>query len=660
MAGNKEPIAEAFSLYPFCERQAPVDEWRRGIDSGRFRKPNPRCMVLFMEYSGCSDLPRYLCRMARRKAITEDLPKAKFTRQSLGEALSIFRYLRPYRGLFALGLLFIALSAMTTLAFPYMLKAIVDSAQPGATIPYTPGQIALAMIGILVLQMVFSFMRIYLFTRVGEHAVADMRKDIYGRLIAMPMHFFAQQRSGELSSRISADVTQIQDTLTSSFAEVLRGILTLVIGIGLIFYISPKLTGIMLSVVPVVVAIALIFGKYIRSSSRLAQDRLADSSNVVQESLQGIATVKSFTSEGHEAQRYSRSIDAVVDLAVKNGVMRGAFASTMIFSVFGTVVLVVWYSIYSGVPTSSLIAFVVYTAFISGTMAGFAELFGQLQKTLGATQRVRELLHEPVEPVSLQHAPIPEAHLLRGAVSLEDVHFSYPSRPGMPILNGVSLHAQPGQQVALVGPSGAGKSTLAALLLRFYEPGQGRLLFDGKPAGEIPLSELRRQMAYVPQDVLLFAGSIFENIAYGNPEATAEAVEDAARKANAHGFITSFPEGYQTLVGERGIQLSGGQRQRIAIARAILRDPVILILDEATSALDSESEGLVQEALGRLMQSRTSFVIAHRLSTIRSADMIVVIEGGRIRERGTHAELISEEGGLYQSLSRMQFEGVLE
>jgi ABC transporter fused permease/ATP-binding protein len=598
--------------------------------------------------------------MARRSEITADLPKAKFTRQSIREGLSIFRYLRPYRGLFAAGLLFIALGSLTTLAFPYMLKAIVDSAQPGATIPFTPGQIALAMMGILALQMLFSFMRIYLFTRVGENAVADMRRDIYSRLIAMPMAFFAQQRSGELSSRISADVTQIQDTLTSAFAELLRGILTLVVGIGLIFYISPKLTGIMLSVVPVVVTIALVFGRYIRTSSRQAQDRLADSSTVVQESLQGIATVKAFTSEGYESQRYGRSISAVVALAVKNGVMRGMFASTMIFSVFGTVVLVVWYSIYSGVPTSSLIAFVVYTAFISGTMAGFAELFSQLQKTLGATQRVRELLHEPVEPVSLAHAPIRPEHQLEGAVALQDLHFSYPSRPGMQILNGVSLSAQPGQQIAIVGPSGAGKSTLANLLLRFYEPQQGRLLFDGRPATDIPLSELRRQMAYVPQDVLLFGGSIFENIAYGSPDATPTEVEEAARKANAHGFISSFPDGYSTMVGERGIQLSGGQRQRIAIARAILRNPVILILDEATSALDSESEGLVQEALGRLMASRTSFVIAHRLSTIRSADKIVVLEGGRIRESGTHAELMLAENGLYQNLSRMQFEGMME
>lgn len=595
----------------------------------------------------------------RNRDITADLPKAKFSKDSFRDGLSIFRYLKPYRSIFILGLFFIGLSAMSTMAFPYLLKSIVDAATPGTKLPYSPGQIAGAMMALLTIQMVFSFMRIYLFTRVGENAVADMRKDIYQRLIAMPMPFYAQQRTGELSSRISADVTQIQDTLTSSFAEILRGVLTLLIGITLILFISPKLTGIMLSVVPVVVAIALIFGRYIRKSSSQAQDRLADSNNVVQESLQGIATVKAFTSEGYEAQRYTKSINAVVDLAVRNGVMRGTFASTMIFAVFGTVVLVVWYSIYSGVPTSSLIAFVVYTAFIAGTMAGFAEQFSQLQKTLGATQRVRELLTEPVEPVSLSQEPIQPEHQLHGAVSLNDVYFTYPSRPDMPVLNGVSLTAERGQQIAMVGPSGAGKSTLSYLLLRFYEPVSGELRFDGRPATGIPLSDLRQQIAYVPQDVLLFAGTIFENIAYGNPAATAADVEDAARKANAHSYIATFPDGYNTVVGERGIQLSGGQRQRIAIARAILRNPVILILDEATSALDSESEGLVQEALGRLMQGRTSFVIAHRLSTIRNADKIVVLEGGRIRESGTHTELMGIEGGLYQGLSRMQWEGMV-
>ena len=597
--------------------------------------------------------------MARRREITADLPKVKFTRQSIREGLSIFRYLRPYRWLFIAGLVFIGLSALTTLAFPYLLKTLVDSAQPNTHVPYTTGQVALMMLGVLCLQMVFSFMRIYLLTRVGENAVADMRKDIYRRIIAMPMPFFAQQRTGELSSRISADVTQIQDTLTSSFAEVLRGILTLVIGIGLIFFISPKLTAIMLSVVPVLIVLALVFGKYIRNSSRLAQDRLADSSNVVQESLQGIASVKAFTNEGYEQRRYTKSINAVVALAVKNGVMRGTFASSMIMAIFGTVVLVVWYSIHSGVPTSSLIEFVVYTAFVSGTMAGFADLFGQLQKTLGATQRVRELLQEPIEDITLEHTTIKPAHQLHGAVVLQDIQFNYPSRPDMPILKGITLAAAPGQQVAIVGPSGAGKSTMANLLLRFYEPQGGQLLFDGQPATDIPLSDLRRQMAYVPQDVMLFAGSIFENIAYGKPDATQEEVEAAAKKANAHTFISSFTDGYATLVGERGIQLSGGQRQRIAIARAILKNPIILILDEATSALDSESEALVQEALNNLMVGRTSFVIAHRLSTIRNADKIVVLDGGHITEVGTHVELMQREGGMYRSLSRMQFEGNL-
>lgn len=594
--------------------------------------------------------------MPRPRDSSADLPKAPFTKANIREAISILRYLRPYRGPFIFGLLFIALSSLTTLSFPFLLKQIVDSSIPANAHPYSPGQIALVMIGVLVLQMLFSFMRIYLFTRVGENAVADVRKDIYRRLIAMPMAFFAERRTGELSSRIAADVTQIQDTLTSSFAEILRGILTLVVGIGLILYISPKLTLLMLSVVPVVIAIALVFGRFIRKSSRDAQDRLADSNVVVQESLQGIATVKAFTSESYETGRYNRSIDAVVDLAVKNGVMRGTFASTMIFSVFGTVVLVVWYAVHTGIPTSSLIAFVLYTAFISGTMTGFAELFSQFQKTLGATQRVRELLQDETETVSMEAAPLTDSELIGGAVRFENVHFNYPSRKEIPVLRGLSLEAEAGQQIALVGPSGAGKSTVAALLLQFYKPDSGEIFFDGKPASKRSLSALRRQMAYVPQDVLLFGGTIYENIAYGRPGATQADVEEAAGKANAHNFITAFPDAYQTMVGERGVQLSGGQRQRIAIARAILRDPKILILDEATSALDSESEALVQEALGRLMENRTSFVIAHRLSTIRNADRIVVLENGSVRESGTHGELIGMDEGLYQMLSRKQFE----
>ncbi len=598
--------------------------------------------------------------MARRDTNGEESPKVKITKETLKETGMIFGYLRPYRGMFIAGLIFIALSSGTVMAFPYLLKKLIDSAHGDlkGTFAFTPGTIALMMIGVLSIQMVFSFLRIYLFTYVGEHAVADMRQDIYKRMIMMPMNFFAQRRVGELSSRITADVSQIQDAVTGLLAELLRGILTMIIGICLIMWISPKMTAIMLSVVPVIVIIALVFGKFIRKMSRKAQDQLAESNTVVQETLQGISNVKAFSNEWYEIGRYHKNITEVVNMAIRNGRFRGLFVSFMLFSVFGAIVLVVWYGaglMQTGkLSFGDLTAFVVYTAFIGGTMAGFAELFSQLQKTLGATQRVRELLKEDAEDVSLTEVKLQEEFKLKGSVTLQHVGFSYPSRKEVTVIKDLSLSAMRGQQIAIVGPSGAGKSTIVGLLLRFYEPDKGKILFDGRDATSIPLSQLRKQMALVPQDILLFGGTIFENIAYGKPDATEEEVRNAARQANAHDFISKFPEGYKTVVGERGVKLSGGQRQRIAIARAILKDPVILLLDEATSSLDSESEALVQDALQNLMKNRTSFVIAHRLSTIRSADQILVLEDGRIKESGTHHELITIEDGLYRSLNKLQ------
>jgi len=603
--------------------------------------------------------------MARpRNTNTDDIPKVKITRESVKEATMIFKYLRPYRGVFIIGLVFIALSAGTTMSFPYMLKRLIDSAHGVLAGPfaYSPGIIALIMIGVLVLQMIFSFLRIYLFTYVGENVVADMRRDIYRRIITMPMDFFAQSRVGELSSRLSADVSQIQETVTSVFAELLRGILTMAIGMGFILSISPKMTALMLSVVPVIVVIALVFGKFIRKLSRDAQDKLAESGTVVQETLQGISNVKAFSNEWYEINRYDKSISGLVSMAIKNGQFRGLFVSFMLFSVFGAIVLVVWYG--AGLMQKGLLsfgdltAFVVYTVFVGGTMAGFADLFSQFQKTLGATQRVRDLLKETGEDVAITSSDLLPEFRLNGNVSLQNIAFSYPSRKEITVIKDITIEAKSGQQIAIVGPSGAGKSTIVSLLLRFYQPGKGQVLFDGRDASSIPLTQLRKQMALVPQDILLFGGTIFENIAYGKPDATLDEVKAAARKGNAHDFIMGFPEGYDTVVGERGVKLSGGQRQRVAIARAILKDPVILVLDEATSSLDSESESLVQEALQNLMQGRTSFVIAHRLSTIRNADQIIVLEDGRVKESGTHQELINIEEGLYKNLNRLQlFEG---
>jgi ABC-type multidrug transport system fused ATPase/permease subunit len=561
--------------------------------------------------------------------------------------------------------------------FPLLLGKMIDAAAPRVkvdlpqsqmsdgfggfdlkTVQWSLNTIILLLFLQLTVQMVFSFMRIYLLTEVGERSLADMRKDLYGKLISQPMSFFSEQRVGELSSRISNDLSQIQDAISFTLAEFLRGIFTLVIGLSFIFWISTELALVMLSVVPMVAIVAVVFGMRIRKMARKAQDQLADSGNIVQETFSGISVVKAFTAESNEMKRYTKSIFSVVDTAIGNARYRGAFVSFMIFSVFGAISFVMWYGAKmiqtSELSTGELTMFVIFSAFVGGTFAGFADMFSNLQKTLGATQRVRELLRTEGEPVILDDRIIKPAHIIKGEVEFKDVKFSYPSRKDIQVLKGINLKVKEGEQIALVGPSGAGKSTIASLLLKFYDQESGSILFDGKNSNDFQLTELRSQMAFVPQDVLLFGGSIKENIAYGNQDATDEQIEEAAKKANAQEFIQKFPEGYETIVGERGVKLSGGQRQRIAIARAILKNPAILILDEATSSLDSESELLVQEALERLMKGRTSFVIAHRLSTVRNANQIVVIDKGIVQETGTHDALIQSETGLYKRLVEMQ------
>ena len=601
--------------------------------------------------------------------------KGKISRESLREALVLFRYLKPHRGKFIGGLIFIALSAFTTSLFPLFLGKMIDAAAPGTVMPgmNTGSQYDFGLKNIhwslnttlllifcqLAVQTVFSFMRVYLLTSAGERSLADMRKDVYSKLLTMPMSFFTEKRVGELSNRISSDLSQIQDAISFTLAEFLRGIFTLIIGLFFIFWISAKLALVMLAVVPIIAILAVVFGMRIRKMSRRAQDQLADSGSIVQETFHGISIVKAFTSEFHEISRYVKSIRAVVGTAISNARYRGAFIAFMIFSVFGTIAFVMWYGagmIKSGeLSMGSLTMFVIFSMFVGGTFAGFADMFSQLQKTLGATQSVREILRSESEAVDTKEVVLEPQHIIKGHVRFDHVAFCYPSRKDVPVLKDLTLTAMDGEQIAIVGPSGAGKSTIASLLLRFYEPDSGGIYFDERPAKEFPLSQLRRQMAFVPQEVILFGGSIKENIAYGKPDATDEEIMAAAQSANAHLFIQNFPEKYETIVGERGIKLSGGQRQRVAIARAILKDPAILILDEATSSLDSESEQLVQEALDNLMKDRTSFVIAHRLSTIRNADKIVLIDKGIVSEAGTHTELMAHNG-LYRKLNEMQFE----
>ncbi len=628
-------------------------------------------------------------------------PKVPVNKETLREAARLFGYLLPYKGRFVAAMAALLVSSSLGLMFPFLLGSLFNIALgPGKMVLPTAAAsgpfAALAarvdhltlngVLAVLVVQLVtqafFSYVQVIWFNEVGEKALVHIRRDTYSRLIALPMSFFAQRRVGELSSRISADLTQIEDTLTGATPQFLRQTTLLLGSLAFIFLTSLRLTGVMLSCFPPIIVVAILLGKKMRAVSRQAQDRLAESNTVVEETLQGIANVKAFANETFEIGRYSASIAQFLDSILRGVRYRAALVAFVITAIFGAIVVVMWYGCTlmqrGQLSVGDMTRFTIYTSFVAGAVGSFADLYGQIQKTVGATARVRELLQEEPEPVvpagtvtplifqsangkgqaAPAPAPAPVATItrLRGEVAFEDITFRYPSRPEVTVLHDLSLHAAPGERVALVGPSGAGKSTLVSLLLRFYDPDAGRLLFDGRPAADYPLRELRAQMAVVPQEVILFGGSIAENISYGRPGAGREEIIAAARQANAHDFIDKFPQGYETLVGERGIKLSGGQRQRVAIARAILKDPAILILDEATSALDSESERLVQDALDQLMRGRTSFIIAHRLATIREADRIVVIQEGTVIENGTHADLLENKGGLYRRLSEAQFD----
>ena len=577
---------------------------------------------------------------------------SKNKKLSLKRASRLFQYIKPYRVEFSFGLFFLLLSTAASLIFPALMGQLVDSASD--KLISNINEIAIALLVLFALQAIFSYFRIVLFVNVTEKTLAVIRQETYAHLIKLPMNFFSKRRVGELNSRIASDISLLQETFTTDLAEFIRQILIVIGGIAFLSFTSVKLTLFMLAIIPAMMLAAVFFGKYIKRFSKQVQEKVAESNTIIEETLQGISNVKAFTNEFFEINRYTKKTNEVMNIAKKGGRYRGAFASFIIFCLFGSIVAVIWYGVLminsNELSMGELFTFILYSVFIGASVGGMADIYAKLQKAIGATEHLMDILDEEKEDINSTY----DAEAVRGQIQFKDLSFAYPNRADVQVLKNLNFTVKQGQNIALVGPSGAGKTTLTSILFGFYKIEEGQITIDNKNIEDYDLHFLRKQIAIVPQDVLLFGGTIKENIAYGKLDANDEEIEEAAQKANALNFINDFPEKMDTLVGERGIQLSGGQRQRIAIARALLKNPSILILDEATSALDSESEKLVQEAMDILMKGRTSIVIAHRLSTIKNADCILVLENGQIIEQGTHQELTGN-GGLYSQLSDMQF-----
>lgn len=596
---------------------------------------------------------------------TDELPKAKLSLANFKKSLRLFGYLGKHKWKFILGMIFLVGSAGVGLVFPLksgeMFGYLGESVKGPDQVRTELMSIGLILLVILLAQAVFSFGRVYLFAQVTENILKEVRKDTFKRLIQMPMSFFSKNQVAELSSRMATDISVISDAFTINIAEFIRQSIVGVGGLILLIYTTEwTIAKWFLIIIPPLTAAAILFSKRIRKFSKSYQEKIAESNVIVGEALTGITNVKTFTNENYEVAKYEKISDSIREFGLKYGIFRGLFFSFVMVFVFGSIFFILWQMLFAlkvehTITPQAFGTFMMLSLFVAGSLGGLPEQIASIQRALGATDRVFELIDGEIENIDFLKENTP-AKQTKGEIEFSSVSFNYPSRPDFKVLQDISFKAEAGQTVALVGSSGSGKTTIASLILRFYDPINGSILIDGLDSRSISLTELRKQIALVPQDVILFAGTIRDNIAYGKPNATDLEVEEAARKANALDFIISFPDQFKTLVGERGIQLSGGQRQRIAIARAVLKNPSILILDEATSSLDSESEHLVQEALDKLMVGRTSIVIAHRLSTIRNADKIVVLQNGLVQEIGPHQQLILNESGLYYKLNKMQFE----
>ncbi|MCC5943852.1 MAG: ATP-binding cassette domain-containing protein [Bernardetiaceae bacterium] len=592
-----------------------------------------------------------------KKKTGENEEKRRIDKKGLAQLIGIYRFVLPYKWTFIAGMFCLLISSSVLLAFPEFTGNLIDASLGNAEgLMSSIDQISLMLIAVLVVQMLFSFLRIYFFAQVSERAMADIRTGLYERYLTLPMAFYDKRRSGELLSRITADVSLLQDTFSVTLAEFFRQTITLFVGIGILFYKTPKLTFFMLGILPILMLAAMFFGKFIRKLSKRTQDEQASANIIVEETLQAISMVKAFTNEIFELKRYGKAQENVVAIALRAATYRGAFVSFIIFVLFGTIVGVLWFGaslVESGeISIGELTSFIIYTMFIAGSIGGLGNVYGQLQKAVGASDRVRDILDETSEQPLAKTLP-PVDKNAQGKIEIKNLSFVYPTRTDITVLKNIDMQIAAGQKIALVGHSGAGKSTIAQLMLRFYALNEGSIKVDGKNIWDYDLQVYRQLIGVVPQEVILFGGTIRENIAYGNTKANDEEIRAAAQKANALDFIEGFPEGLDTVVGERGVKLSGGQRQRIAIARAILKDPKILILDEATSSLDAEAESLVQDALDKLMKNRTTIIIAHRLATIQKADRIYVLDKGQVCEQGNHEELI-RTNGIYNRLIKLQ------